>query len=129
MTGGGHPRRHRVRHVGCPGRPACDRVVVGPRDHISDTTVACLREVFSGGLRSRPPPLSDTMTSRRCWAFLAPPCTATFPMVCRSLRDSSCPPHPATTRYIANNGRPQPALPPGCRPTVTPARTLRNTLG
>jgi len=28
--GGGHRRRHRVRQVGCPGRPVRDRVVVEP---------------------------------------------------------------------------------------------------
>jgi hypothetical protein len=33
-------------------------------------------------------------------------------MVCRSLRDSWCPPTPATIQRINNNGQPQAALPP-----------------
>jgi hypothetical protein len=36
-----------------------------------------------------------------------PPCTATFPMVCRSLRDSRCSPAPATIQRFDNNGQPQ----------------------
>ena len=44
----------------------------------------------SGRRASRPP------TSRRCWESPAPPRTATFPRVCRSLRDSWCLPAPAT---------------------------------
>jgi hypothetical protein len=44
----------------------------------------------SGRRASRP------ATSRKCWESPAPPCTGTFPMVCRSLPDSWCPPTPAT---------------------------------
>ena len=45
------------------------------------TTPPPLKPV-SSGIRASPPP-----TSRKCWGSPAPPCTATFPMVCRSLRD------------------------------------------
>ena len=45
------------------------------------TTPMPLKPVSSGTRASRPP------TSRRCWESPAPPCTATSPMVRRSLRD------------------------------------------
>jgi hypothetical protein len=65
-----------------------------------------LKPVSSGRRASRPP------TSRKCWESPAPPCTAIFPMVCRSLRDSWCPPTPATIQRIDINGQPEAALSP-----------------
>ena len=50
------------------------------------TTPPPPKPASSGRRASRPP------TSRRCWESPAPPYTATSPMVCRSLRDSWCPP-------------------------------------